>query len=59
VRLRPDEDGEHVIRPPRGQRIAAVSLRGTPVPLSANADGTVRVAFTARNEYVVSFAGGR
>jgi hypothetical protein len=55
VRLRPDEDGEHVIRPPRGQRIAAVSLRGTPAPLSANADGTVRVALIAGNEYVVSF----
>jgi alpha-L-fucosidase 2 len=59
VRLRPDINGEQIIRPPRGQRIAAVSLRGTPVPLSANADGTVRLALTARSEYVVAFAPGR
>jgi alpha-L-fucosidase 2 len=56
VRLRPDVDGDQVIRPPRGQRIVAVSLGGAPLRLTSNADGTVRVALSARNEYVVSFA---
>jgi hypothetical protein len=32
---------------------------GVLVPLSSTADGTVRVALTAHNEYFVSFAAGR
>jgi alpha-L-fucosidase 2 len=56
VRLRPDVNGERAIRPPRGQRIVAVSLGGAPVTLTPSADGTVRVPLSAGNEYVISFA---
>ena len=58
VRLRPDIDAEPSIRPPRGQRIAAVSLGGKSLPLTGSADGTVRAVLTARNDYVVTFAPG-
>jgi alpha-L-fucosidase 2 len=56
VRLRPDVDGEQVIRPPRGQRVASVTLRGTRAQLTEQPDGTVRAALSAGREYVVSFA---
>ena len=56
VRLRPDVNGEQVIRPPRGQRIVAVSLRGAPMTLTPNFDGTIRVPLSAGNEYAISFA---
>jgi alpha-L-fucosidase 2 len=55
VRLRPDVNGEQVIRPPRGQRIAAVTLRGRAAPITTAPDGTIRAALAAHNEYVVSF----
>ena len=55
VRLRPDVDGEQVIRPPRGQRVASVTLRGTRAQLTEQPDGTVRAPLTAHNEYVVTF----
>jgi alpha-L-fucosidase 2 len=56
VRLRPDVDGERVLRPPRGQRVASVTVDGSRLPLQTQADGTVLLALRARNEYVVSFA---
>ena len=56
VRLRPDVDGEQVIRPPKGQRITAISLTGAAVPLQSGADGTVRVALRAGQEYRVEFS---
>jgi alpha-L-fucosidase 2 len=56
VRLRPDVDGERVLRPPRGQRVASVTVDGSRLPLQTQADGTVLLALHARNEYVVSFA---
>ncbi len=56
VRLRPDADGEQIIRPPKGQRIATISLRGAPVPMTSNPDGTVRAVLAAGNEYLVGFA---
>lgn len=56
VRLRPDADGEQILRPPKGQRIATISLRGAPVPMTSNPDGTVRAVLAAGNEYLVGFA---
>jgi alpha-L-fucosidase 2 len=58
VRLRPDTDGEQVIRPPRGQRVASVTLHGDVLQMQTRADGTVRLPLGARNEYVVLFADG-
>jgi alpha-L-fucosidase 2 len=57
VRLRPDVDGQHVLRPPRGQRIVAITTAGAPVKLTPGADGTVRVSLTGRREYVATFGG--
>ena len=56
VRLRPDVDGDQVIRPPRGQRVAAISVQGTPVPVKPNPDGTVRATLKAGNAYLVRFS---
>jgi alpha-L-fucosidase 2 len=56
VRLRPEADGEQVIRPPRGQRVASVTLHGDILQMQTRADGTVRLPLGAHNEYVVSFA---
>jgi alpha-L-fucosidase 2 len=56
VRLRPDADGDQVIRPPKGQRVAAISLQGAPLPVKSNADGTVRATLRAGNEYLVRFS---
>ena len=55
VRLRPLHDGEHVIRPPDGQRIAAIRAGGTSLKLAPAAEGTIRVALRGGEEYVVSF----
>ncbi len=56
VRFRPDADGDQVIRPPKGQRVAAISVQATPVPVKPNPDGTVRATLKAGNEYAVTFA---
>src|SRR5262245_41600283 len=56
VRLRPDADGEHVIRSPKGQHVASISLRGAPASIKSSADGTVRVSLRAGNEYLVRFS---
>ena len=50
VRLRPDVDGEQVIRPPKGQRVAAISVGGAKVRTTASIDGTVRAELTAGHE---------
>src|SRR2546427_391687 len=50
VVLRPDVDGEQKLRPPRGQKIAAVSENGKKLPLSAIADGVVRLKMMAGKE---------
>jgi alpha-L-fucosidase 2 len=55
VRLRPDADGEQVIRPPKGQRVATISLQGTPLQAKSSGDGTVRATLRAGNEYLVRF----
>jgi alpha-L-fucosidase 2 len=56
VRLRPEVDGDQVIRPTKGQRVAAISVQGVPVQVKTNPDGTVRATLKAGNEYVVRFA---
>jgi alpha-L-fucosidase 2 len=55
ARLRPDVDGEHVIRPPRGQRVAAISSGDTAIAPPPDAE-VVRATLTARRDYVVTFA---
>jgi alpha-L-fucosidase 2 len=55
VRLRPDVDGEQVIRPPRSQRVAGMTRSGAGVSVTSNPDGTVRAVLSAGSEYVVSF----
>jgi alpha-L-fucosidase 2 len=55
VRLRPRGSGEQVIRPPKGQTIAAIVSAGAAATLMPGADSTTRVALTAGREYVISF----
>lgn len=47
VVLRPRVDGEHIVRPPRGQRVTTGR---------AAADGTVKLTLKAGREYVLGFA---
>jgi alpha-L-fucosidase 2 len=56
VRLRPLIDGEHVVRPPRSQRVAAVTSGGAPVAVTSLDDGRVRVRVSAGREYVLAFS---
>ncbi len=56
VHLRPDVDGVQVIRPPRGQQVAAIVTAGNPTIITAGADRTVRARLLAHHEYVVTFA---
>jgi alpha-L-fucosidase 2 len=53
--LRPDFTGSYKIRPPRGERVAAVSAEGKPAALSAGADGVVTVTLEQGKGYRVSF----
>jgi alpha-L-fucosidase 2 len=55
VVLRPDSDGAHKVRPPRGQLIASVSEDGKKIPVSAHADGTVRLKLRTGKQYRISF----
>ena len=55
VRLRPSVGGEHVIRPPRGQRIAAI-VSGADATLVPGDDQTARVRLIAGREYNIRFA---
>ncbi len=55
VRLRPLADGEHVIRPPRTQRIGTVTSNGRAVETTALDDNRVRLRLTAGREYAVTF----
>jgi hypothetical protein len=54
ARLRPDVDGERIIRPPRGQRIAAITANGAGVEMR-----DTRAALKAGKEYVVTFQAPR
>ena len=55
VTLRPFVSGEHVSRPPAGQRIVAIVSGSEKVALSPQADATVRVRLTAGRSYDVRF----
>ncbi len=55
ARLRPALGGEQRLRPPRGQRIAGVQVKGRAVEMKAEADGVVRVRLEPKQEYVVTF----
>jgi len=55
ARLRPDFDGECVIRPPKSQQIASIAAGSAPIKMTPGADGTVRVVLNARREYVLAF----
>jgi alpha-L-fucosidase 2 len=56
VRLRPDVESEQTVRPPKGQRIAAVTVKGTAVAIERAAAGTIRLRLTAHREYDLRFA---
>ncbi|HZS07587.1 MAG TPA: glycoside hydrolase family 95 protein [Blastocatellia bacterium] len=53
--LRPSVDGEHKLRPPRGQQIADVSENGRKLPVTAAEDGVVQLKMAAGKEYRISF----
>jgi alpha-L-fucosidase 2 len=55
VVLRPDFDGAHTVRPPRGQLIASVTEDGKKIPISAHADGTVGLKLRTGKQYRISF----
>jgi alpha-L-fucosidase 2 len=54
--LRPDVSGEHKLRPPRGQRITAVTSGSRRLKFSNEADGVVRVQLTAGVRYRIAFS---
>jgi hypothetical protein len=54
--LRPDVSGGHKLRPPRGQRISAVTAGGRGSKLPTEPDGVVRVPLTAGLRYRVRFS---
>jgi alpha-L-fucosidase 2 len=53
--LRPDVDGEHKLRPPRGQQIALVTEQGRKLPVKAGADGVASLRLGAGKEYRITF----
>jgi alpha-L-fucosidase 2 len=55
VRLRPDVDGERVIRSPKGQTIARITAAGSDVKFVSAGDGAVRVQLRRGREYVAAF----
>jgi alpha-L-fucosidase 2 len=55
VVLRPDVEGEHKIRPPRGQQVATITERGKRLKIDAGADGIVKLKMMAGKEYRVTF----
>jgi alpha-L-fucosidase 2 len=55
AKLRPEIDGEYVIRPPRAQRISMIVTRGTPLQFQAAEGGTARVRLEGGREYALSF----
>jgi alpha-L-fucosidase 2 len=55
VVLHPDVNGEFSLRPPRGQRIAAVTEAGRKLKLRTAVDGVVRLGLVAGKEYRVTF----
>ena len=54
--LRPFVNGDHVIRPPNGQRVAAITSGDEKLALSPQPDATVRAQLTAGRAYEVRFA---
>jgi hypothetical protein len=54
--LRPDVSGEQKLRPPRGQRVSAVTAGARGVKLSTVADGVVRLQLKAGARYRVKFS---
>jgi alpha-L-fucosidase 2 len=56
VKLRSTWSGERVLAPPPGQRIAAVFLRGKPVPVESAGNGNVRFHAKDGETYRVTFA---
>jgi alpha-L-fucosidase 2 len=57
ARLRPDVDGDQIVRPPRAQRVAAIQSGGSAVALHASGEA-VAAALAAGKEYVVTFGMG-
>jgi alpha-L-fucosidase 2 len=55
VKLRPQVDGEYTIRPPRQQRVGAITAGGTSIDVKTLADGSVRARFQSQRQYVLTF----
>jgi alpha-L-fucosidase 2 len=55
VVLRPAVDGDQILRPPRGQQIATVTLDGKPVDTRVLDGGTVRVSLLGARVYRIVF----
>lgn len=53
--LKPAIDGRHTIRPPKGQKIAAITCDGRPVAVQAGPDGTVSLDFKAGKACIFAF----
>jgi alpha-L-fucosidase 2 len=55
VVLRPDVEGEHKIRPPRGQQVATITEKGKRLKIDAGADDVVKLKMMAGKEYRITF----
>jgi len=53
--LRPDVDGEHKLRPPRGRQISIVTEDGKRLPVRALGNGSIALKVTAGKHYRISF----
>ena len=53
--LKPDIDGKHTIRAPRGQQVAGIGSGGEPVPMQPRRDSTATVEVEAGKQYEVTF----
>jgi alpha-L-fucosidase 2 len=55
VKLRPDVDGEHKLRAPRGQVIKLVSENGKKLAVPTSADGVIRLKLRRGSQYLITF----
>ena len=53
--LTPEFAGTQIVRPPRGQRVSAVTMGGRPVAFSARPDGSVTIVLAASRTYQLAF----
>ena len=56
VTLRPQLQGEHKLRVPKGQRITSITSKGRKASFSSESDGTVRLKVIAGREYRIAMS---